>query len=485
MTAQSDEIPSGSMVAGRYRIERRLGQGGMGSVYEVEHSVTGQHLALKLLDPKLTTDAIALERFRRESRAPARIDSDHVVKVTDADVAPELDGAPFLVMELLRGESFDELLKRRGRLEPEEALVYLRQIARALDRAHALGIIHRDIKPENLILTTRDDGSPCVKLLDFGIAKLTETSGAGMESKTATGEVFGTPLYMSPEQTLGRVDRISPQTDVWALGIIAHKLLVGDEPWTAETLPHLIAQIAYEPLPVPSERGSTLGPNFDSWFKTCCARETDGRFSSAGKAVRELGHALGLRDLASSSQHSIVTDTGSQARRASALAETAVASSQGSIGSDTLTAQVAPGKPTSKVFVAAVIGVAALVGVIAFVASRSPTAAPTADPIDNAGARGAAPTQVAAPDPTQPVILPAASASNQAAPSASTSASAPTPIPHPPTAAPNPTAKPVSAPAPKPVVAPQPTPAPAPKASATTPLPPTPTPKPDPLSGRH
>jgi serine/threonine-protein kinase len=477
MTAPNDEIPSGTMVAGRYRIERRLGQGGMGSVYEVEHSVTGQRLALKLLDPKLTTDTVALERFRRESRAPARIDSDHVVKVTDADVAPELDGAPFLVMELLRGESFDDLLKRRGRLEPEEGLTYLRQIARALDRAHGLGIIHRDIKPENLILTLRDDGSPCVKLLDFGIAKLTETSGAGMESKTATGEVFGTPLYMSPEQTLGRVDRISPQTDVWALGIIAHKLLVGDEPWTAETLPHLIAQIAYEPLPVPSARGSSLGPGFDQWFKTCCARETDDRFSSAGKAVRELGHALGLRDLASSSQHAIAVDSDAQARRSSALAETAVASSHGSIGSDTLTAQVAPGKQSSKVYVAAAIGVVAVIGVIVVVATRSPAASPPIDPTESEGARGAAATQTVGPAQTGPVIAPAPDAASST-PTPSATASAEKPV-----AAPRPT--PVAAPAPKPAP-PTPNPvAPAPKPSATTTLPPTPNPKPDPLSGRH
>jgi serine/threonine-protein kinase len=257
---------------------------------------------LKVLDPKLTGDSIALERFRRESRAPARIDSDHVVKVTDADVAAELSGAPFLVMELLKGESLDQLLRRRGHLPPQEVVAYLRQVARALDRAHGIGIVHRDIKPENLFLVPREDGSVHIKLLDFGIAKLTEAAG-GVQSHTATGEVFGTPLYMSPEQTLGRTDEIAPQTDIWALGIIAHRMLTGDEPWTAQTLPHLIAQIAYEPLPVPSAQGCEYGPLFDSWFARCCSRQPKDRFTSAGEAVRQLARALGVMERTVSAEY--------------------------------------------------------------------------------------------------------------------------------------------------------------------------------------
>lgn len=362
----------------------------MGSVYEVEHQVTGQRLALKLLDPRLTTDSVMLERFRRESQAPARIDSDHVVKVTDADVAPELDGAPFLVMELLRGESFDDLLERRGRLPVDEALVYLRQMARALDRAHRIGIVHRDIKPENLFLTEREDGTPLVKLLDFGIAKLTE-AGGGLQSKTATGEVFGTPLYMSPEQTLGRVDKIAPQTDVWALGIFAHKVLVGDEPWTAETLPHLIAQVAYEPLPVPSERGSSLGPGFDGWFARACAREPSERFPSAGEAVRELADALGQPELG---VHSRDGGEVSSALRSSsrdvAFAETALGGTGGSLGTDTLTAQVAPGKPRSRVVVAAGAAAAIAAAVVALVAMRPGAVAESPEPAASTGAHGAA-----------------------------------------------------------------------------------------------
>jgi serine/threonine-protein kinase len=466
MTEEKDTIEPGRVVASRYRIERRLGQGGMGAVYEVEHQVTGQHLALKVLDPKLAKDTVMLERFRRESRAPARIDSDHVVKVTDADVAPELGGAPFLVMELLRGQSFDQLLDARGTLPPQEALVYLGQIARALDRAHAIGIIHRDIKPENLFLTEREDGTPLVKLLDFGIAKLTE-GGGSIESRTATGEVFGTPLYMSPEQTLGRTDQIAPQTDIWALGIIAHKLLIGNEPWTAQTLPHLIAQIAYEPLPVPSEHGGHLGPTFDAWFARACAREPGDRFASAGEAVRELASAVGVSDLGVSSQHNISLRPASSSRRDAALAATAQADSEAAIGSDTLTAQVAPGKPRSRFVLAASVGGVAIAVAAAVLVARG----------SGAGSGAAAgPTASATQEPPEatesaPVIAPLAS---DAAPEVSAAASA--------------SVEPATTTEKKPVVrhwTPPPKPkasaAPKPKASAA----PKPTSTSDPLSGRH
>ena len=268
----------------------------MGSVYLVEHVHTDQQLALKLLHATVVTDEVALTRFRREARAPARIDSDHVVKVTDADVAPELGGVPFLVMEWLRGQSLEDRVNERGTLPPDEVVLYLRQAARALDKAHVAGIVHRDLKPENLFLTTREDGTPCLKVLDFGIAKLTQAGDDARMKATGTGQIFGTPLYMSPEQTKAELDKISPQSDVWAMGILAHRLLLGSEPWTATTLTGLIAQIAYEPIPVPSKAGSQLGAGFDAWFARCCAREPTERFPTAGEAVGELARALGVKE---------------------------------------------------------------------------------------------------------------------------------------------------------------------------------------------
>ncbi len=180
---------------------------------------------LKLLLGRAAQDPKSIERFKREARASARIKSENVVKVVDADVASELDGAPFLVMELLNGTDLQKQLERRGRFPPDEALHYLAQAARALDKSHTIGIVHRDIKPENLFLHEREDGSAILKILDFGISKIIggvaaiDLSGAGM---TSTGAVLGTPLYMSPEPARGRIAEIGPTTDVWAMGLILH-----------------------------------------------------------------------------------------------------------------------------------------------------------------------------------------------------------------------------------------------------------------------
>ncbi len=292
----AEPVAPGTIIAGRYRVERQLGQGGMGAVVLVQHVHTDERLALKLLHSRVVKDEVTLDRFRREARTPARIDSDHAVRVTDADVAPELGGVPFLVMEWLRGEDLEHLAERRGPLPPSEVVMVLAQAARALDKAHALGIVHRDLKPENLFVSQREDGTPHVKILDFGIAKMTGGDLQEAGRLTATGQIFGTPLYMSPEQAMAESDKICPQTDVWALGLIAHRLLHGKEFWTATTLTHLVAQIAFEPIPAPSARGSTLGPAYDEWFAKCCARDIGSRFTSAAEAISALAAALRVTD---------------------------------------------------------------------------------------------------------------------------------------------------------------------------------------------
>jgi len=284
------------MIAGRYRVERQLGRGGMGSVFLVQHVHTDERLALKLLHTTVVKDAATLDRFRREARTPARIDSDHVVRVTDADVAPELDNVPFLVMEYLRGEDLEQLAERRGAMPASEVVLFLSQGARALDKAHGIGIVHRDLKPENMFLTQREDGTPCIKILDFGIAKMTGGDVKENGRLTSTGQIFGTPLYMSPEQALAEGDKICPQTDVWALGLIAHRMLTGNEFWTAKTLTHLVAQIAFEAIPLPSARGCTLGAAYDGWFARCCSRDIEVRFKTAGEAIAALAVALRVTD---------------------------------------------------------------------------------------------------------------------------------------------------------------------------------------------
>ncbi len=294
----TDMITPGMVIAGRYRIVKPIGEGGVGAVYLVQHVHTDERLALKVLHTQVAMDPSTVERFRTEARAPARIDSDHVVRVTDADVAAELHGAPFLVMEFLRGRDLGAEAEARQKLHPKEVVLYLRQTARALDKAHGIGIVHRDLKPENIFLSVREDGSPCVKLLDFGIAKLTGASASvsGNQSKTKTGAVFGTPLYMAPEQARAQAHLVGPHTDVWAIGLIAARLLLGGDFWQAETLSDLIVQIVVDPIPAPSQRGSTFGPAFDAWFLRCCCRDPAQRFRSVGEAITELAAALGIAE---------------------------------------------------------------------------------------------------------------------------------------------------------------------------------------------
>jgi serine/threonine-protein kinase len=151
------------------------------------------------------------------------------------------------------------------------------------------------LKPENLFLASRDDGTPCIKILDFGIAKITGGSAQALQGgKTETGTITGTPMFMSPEQIRGDNANVTGATDVWALGLIVFRLLSGGQYWTADTLPMLVAQIAYEPLATPSVRGVSLGTSFDDWFAKCCARDPAARFKTAGEAIDALEQALGL-----------------------------------------------------------------------------------------------------------------------------------------------------------------------------------------------
>jgi serine/threonine-protein kinase len=273
-------------IGGRYRPIRLLGKGGMGIVYEVEHLHTGQHLALKVLTPQ---PGASVERFKREARAASRIHSENIVRVTDADVAPELDGAPFLVMDLLEGTDLERATGDRP-ASPAQVIEWMRQVARGLAKAHDAGIVHRDLKPENLFLTKREDGSPLVKILDFGIAKLAVETTA----LTASDTFLGTPGYMAPEQTDSRGPPVTHRADLFTLGLIAFKLLTGRLYWKSGSLAQLLAQILAEPMAPPSERGSTHGPAFDAWFARACHRQPEKRFGSAREQVEALAAALNL-----------------------------------------------------------------------------------------------------------------------------------------------------------------------------------------------
>lgn len=282
-------------IASRYLPVRVIGRGGMGVVYEVVHARTGEHLALKVLQFGAGPPAEALARFKREARAPAQIKSEHVVHISDADVAPELDDAPFLVMELLVGTDL-EVAASESPPDPATVVDWLRQIAPALDKAHHLGIIHRDLKPENLFLSRVEGRPPVVKILDFGIAKMAEEDSAA----TVSGQVLGTPKYMAPEQA-ERHPRVTPATDRYALGLIAYRLLAGESYYRGPVL-SILADLLHGAASAPSSRMPSLGAAFDAWFAQACHREPGRRFASAAIQVEALAEALGLPSNSESTQ---------------------------------------------------------------------------------------------------------------------------------------------------------------------------------------
>jgi serine/threonine protein kinase len=289
-----ERIPE--LIASRYRVIHPIGEGNMGTVYLVEHVYTGEELAMKVLQAHVGANPKLVKRFKREAWLPARIRSDHVVRVIDADISPELGGAPFLVMELLRGADLETYLSRQGKIAPAEVAGIFFQVADALSKAHQLGIVHRDLKPENIYLHEHYDGQVIVKVLDFGISKMTGDGPGGIEeaSLTRTGAVLGTPLYMPPEQAIGDTERIGPPADMWALGLIAFRLLTGQVYWQAQTMAELLVEILTRPMDTPSKRDPSLSSAFDAWFLRSCDRNPKNRFHSVWDQVKALAESLGI-----------------------------------------------------------------------------------------------------------------------------------------------------------------------------------------------
>jgi eukaryotic-like serine/threonine-protein kinase len=295
--AMTTPLVEGTLFADRYRIGRRLAAGAMGAVYEVTHLETMRPRALKVMHPHVLESPELRERFKQEARVAAQIRSDHIVDVFDAgfDAATQM---PFLVMELLHGEEVGQRVKRVGSLLPSEAVSMIHQVALALERTHRAGVVHRDLKPANLFLTERDDGSPHVKILDFGVAKILAEGATGAVGTRS----LGTPLYMAPEQ-FNADTRISPATDIFALGMIAYTLLVGQAYWTPEAgQGHNVFVFARHAAAGPREPASlraqarrvTLPPSFDAWFARATAPKSEQRFASALEAANALGAAFGI-----------------------------------------------------------------------------------------------------------------------------------------------------------------------------------------------
>src|SRR5258705_4289324 len=273
--SNTSKTPLGTVLAGKSRLTRELGRGGMAAVYEAENVDIGKRVAVKVLAAELTTSTIVVERFLREARAAAAISSPFICDVYDSGKLE--DGRPFLVLELLEGESLYERMTRVRQIDTQTTLRIITHVARGLTKAHAVGIVHRDLKPDDIFLTSDEDGSLLCKLLDFGLAKFyAPVDEDGDQARlTREGAVFGTPAYMSPEQVKGQ-GQVDFRADLWALGCITYECLTGRTVWSTEQgVAMTFAQIASAPLPNSLTFRPDLSPNFQTWFEKALARSVD------------------------------------------------------------------------------------------------------------------------------------------------------------------------------------------------------------------
>ncbi|HYO92880.1 MAG TPA: serine/threonine-protein kinase, partial [Polyangiaceae bacterium] len=297
-------LAPGDLIAGKYRIVRLIGDGGMGSVYEARHELLGLPVALKFLHGELAKRPGLGARFLQEARVSATIQSTHVARVTDVDTAA--DGSPYLVMELLSGESLQRMLDRSRKLSRDLAVDFALQTLAGLEAAHALGVVHRDLKPDNVFVTPTP-GGPLLKLIDFGIAKLRE-SNEYKKALTGAGMMMGTPEYMAPEQ-LYAASEVDHRADLYSLGVMLFEMLSGERPADGENAEVIIARV----LSGNGKRLAELEPELPAPLVAVVERalypDRDQRFSSAYELrrllapfARELSHAGGLAAMAAPAQ---------------------------------------------------------------------------------------------------------------------------------------------------------------------------------------
>lgn len=419
-------LSPGQVFADRYRVERLLAHGGFGAVYVAEQIATEARVALKVLWPHVLQSDTAVTSFQQEARIAGRVHSEHIVRVLDAGFDAG-SAMPFLVMELLEGRDLERVVEQSGPLSPELMLITMGQAASALDKAHAYvdrdgtprPIVHRDLKPENLFLTSRENGEPMVKILDFGIAKVMSATAK------VSHEVKGTPLYMAYEQASGGA--ITPRTDVWALGLIVFFLLTGRNYWrTAASEEASLTQLFGEVLGLPilpaSERCRELGIDhhlpaaFDDWFARCVNRDPAQRFESAGNAVTALARIFHIElapmSLGRESVPHVVTVLS---------APTPFVARSSTAEGISLSGTSAPAKRTPLVIVALLIGMSLLVAAgVTMVFLRGRATAPEAHPEQ--------PTTVSAPAASaMPVVEPQITAASATASATSSVVSAPEP----------------------------------------------------------
>jgi eukaryotic-like serine/threonine-protein kinase len=270
----------GDILAGKYRVERILGIGGMGMVVLATHLELDQHVAIKFMLPAALENPEAAARFMREARAAGRLTSEHVCRVSD--VGRFDSGVPYIVMEYLEGHDLGTMLKRKGPLPVADAVDFILQACEGMAEAHGHGIVHRDLKPDNLFLHSRSDGSQVIKVLDFGISKASVTGIA-----TKTGDIMGSPAYMAPEQMQSTKD-VDMRADVWSLGVILYQLISGRMPFISDTLPGLCLAVINDAPPSLESIRSNLPHGLAQVVMRCLAKNKNDRFPN----VHELAQSL-------------------------------------------------------------------------------------------------------------------------------------------------------------------------------------------------
>jgi serine/threonine-protein kinase len=448
----------------------------MGVVVQATHLELDERVAMKFLLPHAIENAEAATRFVREARAAVKIKSEHVARVTD--VGRLENGAPYIVMEFLQGSDLAAVLQG-GPLSIEDAVDFLLQASDAMAEAHAANIVHRDLKPSNLFMSMRSDGTPIIKVLDFGISKVNvpDTSDAGL---TRTTTIMGSPFYMSPEQMRSSKD-VDHRTDIWALGVILYELLTGTQPFNGETLPQLVAAILAEPPQSLRARRPEVPVELEAVVLSCLEKDRDRRYQSIGTLAQALMNFAPRRsrhtaeriirlsglDVPSSvssgfsqSGSTFPTASGSTSPGATSPGNTAPGARTNTAWTDTNRAS--PQGRTAALVLGGV-GVIAVLAGGAFFALRGNAGAssePAASATPHAADVAVTPVPVARPPEVAPVVPPveSAAAPPEPPPSAAKSASPRPPAARPSAPRPSAASAPPSAPPPAPVHAPAPAP---------------------------
>jgi tRNA A-37 threonylcarbamoyl transferase component Bud32 len=416
----------GAVLLGKYRVDRVIGVGGMGAVVSARHLQLDEKVAIKLLLPHMLENEEVVQRFLREARAAIKIRSEHCVRVLDVGTLE--NGAPYMVMEFLEGEDLAAIVSRRAAIAIPDVIDWVLQAAEALAEAHALGIIHRDLKPANLFLTRRADGTPSVKVLDFGISK--QTASGADAGVTKTQAVLGSPRYMSPEQMRSTKD-VDARADVWALGAVVHELVAGEPPFDADTMTALCAAILQDqPRPMRSARPD-VPPALEATVLSALEKDRNRRFQNVAQlaaALAPFGSHLSRTSAERIARVLGVSATAVDPRTAMASAPVwgpaPMAATTG--GSGAITSDLGRGPPKGAVAAAIVAGVllVAGAGTLALVASKRHPSPATAPPPSVEGLPVVA--SPAPPPPSAQVLALEPGGAPTAVPSAPPSASAAT-----------------------------------------------------------